>query len=77
MDPKAISHALMHSDLYEKPRRLRRELIRMMGEGVLIAEGDKHRAQRRLMNPAFGPGQVREFTSIFLDKANEVCISSL
>jgi cytochrome P450 len=44
----------------------------MMGEGVLIAEGDKHRAQRRLMNPAFGPGQVRELTGIFLDKANEV-----
>jgi cytochrome P450 len=74
VDPKAISHVLMRSDLYWKPESLRRDLIRMMGEGVLVAEGDKHRAQRRLLNPAFGPGQVRELTAIFLDKANEVRI---
>jgi cytochrome P450 len=48
-----------------------------MGEGILVAEGDLHRAQRRLMNPAFHPGATRELTGIFLDKANEVEKGSL
>jgi hypothetical protein len=72
MDSKALSHILMRSDVYWKPEPLRIALSRMMGEGVLVIEGDKHRAQRRLLNPAFGPGQIRELTGIFLDKANEV-----
>jgi hypothetical protein len=74
MDLKAISHILMHSDVYWKPEPLRFALSAIMGEGVLVIEGDKHRVQRRLMNPAFGPGQIRELTGIFLDKANEVGI---
>jgi hypothetical protein len=46
----------MHPDIYHKPDYLRDELIRLMGEGVLVTEGPQHRNQRRLMNPAFGPG---------------------
>jgi hypothetical protein len=46
----------MHHEIYHKPDFIRNELIRLMGEGVLVTEGDKHRNQRRLMNPAFGPG---------------------
>jgi cytochrome P450 len=71
-DVKAISHVLMHSDLYWKPNALRIDLGRLLGESVLITEGEQHRMQRKLMNPAFGPGQVRELSGIFLDKANEV-----
>jgi cytochrome P450 len=47
----------------------------MFGNSVLIAEGEQHRMQRKLLNPAFGPGQVRDLTGVFLDKANEVGIS--
>jgi cytochrome P450 len=39
---------------------------------VLVAEGAAHRAQRRVLNPAFGPAQLRALTGVFLDKANEV-----
>jgi cytochrome P450 len=49
------------------------ELARLIGEGgVLVTEGHHHRTQRKMMNPAFGPGQIRELTGIFIDKANEV-----
>ncbi|TFY63791.1 hypothetical protein EVJ58_g3047 [Rhodofomes roseus] len=40
--------------------------------GLLLAEGERHRQQRRLMNPAFGPAHVRELTGIFVQKANEL-----
>jgi hypothetical protein len=56
-DLRAISHVLMHHDVYHKPDIIRHELIRLMGEGVLVTEGDQHRNQRRLLNPAFGPGK--------------------
>jgi cytochrome P450 len=51
---------------------VRRFLGRALGWGVLVAEGAPHRAQRRVLNPAFGPAQVRELSGIFLDKSNEV-----
>jgi cytochrome P450 len=74
MDLKALSYVLKRSDIYWKPDAVRRETARMSGDSVLIAEGDQHRLQRKLLNPAFGPGQVRELTGVFLNKANEVCM---
>jgi hypothetical protein len=43
--------------------------------GVLATEGDKHKKQRRILSPAFGPAQIRQLSGIFLAKANEVCDS--
>ncbi|KAK7028653.1 cytochrome P450 [Favolaschia claudopus] len=40
--------------------------------GVLVTEGDRHRRQRKIMNPAFGPTQIKELTSIFLQKSAEM-----
>ncbi|KAI9062669.1 cytochrome P450 [Trametes sanguinea] len=40
--------------------------------GVLLTEGEQHRQQRRIMNPAFGPSQIRELTEIFVEKSNEL-----
>ncbi|KAH9847044.1 cytochrome P450 [Lenzites betulinus] len=34
--------------------------------------GKRHRLQRKIMNPAFGPAQIRSFTGIFVDKAAEL-----
>jgi hypothetical protein len=76
-DVKALNYILTHPDIYRKPRIVSDELIRHMGEGILVAEGDLHRAQRRLMNPAFHPGATRDLTGIFLDKANEVRVLQL
>ncbi|KAG5639168.1 hypothetical protein H0H81_006072 [Sphagnurus paluster] len=36
---------------------------------VLVVEGDKHKQQRKVMNPAFGPTQIRELTEIFVAKS--------
>jgi cytochrome P450 len=70
-DLKAINHVLTRADVFEKPILAQRALAGVFGNGLLVSEGDAHRAQRRVMNPAFGPGHVRDLTGIFLDKANE------
>lgn len=68
-DPKALAYVLNHSSDYPKPAHLRKWLGNTFGKGVLFAEGDDHRRQRKIMNPCFGPSQIRELTPIFYDKA--------
>jgi cytochrome P450 len=58
--------------VYRKPGVGRRMLTQLVGSGVIVAEGDAHRMQRKALNPAFGAAQIRELTGVFLDKANEV-----
>ena len=43
------------------------------GNGLVVAEGETHQRQRRIMNPAFGAIPVREMTSIFVDVSRELC----
>ncbi|KAF7298435.1 hypothetical protein MKEN_01368600 [Mycena kentingensis (nom. inval.)] len=72
VDTKALNHILTHSYIYQKPEPQRYSLTRVLGPGILIAEGDEHRQQRRIMNPAFGYPQVRELTPIFIEKSAEL-----
>ncbi|KAG1908913.1 cytochrome P450 [Suillus fuscotomentosus] len=69
MDTRALNHVLTHSSDYQKPSQVRYNLSRILGEGVLFVEGAQHRQQRRIMNPAFGPAQIRALTDIFLSKS--------
>ncbi|KAJ7272933.1 cytochrome P450 [Mycena rebaudengoi] len=69
MDSKAINHFLMNSDIYQKPEATRYTLSQLIGPGVLVVEGDIHKKQRKIMNPAFGPAQLRELTGIFVEKS--------
>jgi hypothetical protein len=45
MDLKAINHILMNNQAYQKPKGLRSLLSRLLGNGVLVVEGAKHREQ--------------------------------
>jgi cytochrome P450 len=73
-DVRALAHILQRTDIYHKPASTQQILGRLLGWGVLVAEGEQHRVQRKALNPAFGPGQLRDLTGIFLDKANEVSL---
>ncbi|KAJ6533380.1 cytochrome P450 [Mycena vulgaris] len=68
IDTKAIQHILTNSN-YQKPEIARDELARIVGPGILVTEGDVHRQQRKIMNPAFGAPQIRQLTGIFVDKS--------
>ncbi|CCM04150.1 uncharacterized protein FIBRA_06312 [Fibroporia radiculosa] len=72
LDTRAISHVLNHSNDYLKPQLQHFVFSQAVGEGLLTAEGDQHRRQRRIMNPAFGPAQIRELTEIFVTKAHQL-----
>ncbi|PPQ63339.1 hypothetical protein CVT24_006712 [Panaeolus cyanescens] len=69
IDTKALHHMSMNYMLYQKPEALRYQLSKFIGEGLLLVEDERHKQQRRIMNPAFGPAQIREITEIFVERA--------
>ncbi|KAL1716783.1 cytochrome P450 [Schizophyllum commune] len=71
-DPRALHHIVTRDDVYHKPEDARFSLARVLGDGVLVTEGEKHRQQRKIMNPAFGPSQIRELTPVFLELAEKL-----
>ncbi|KAL1939456.1 hypothetical protein VTO73DRAFT_10012 [Trametes versicolor] len=72
LDTRALHHILTHCEIYQKSAYGRRSLSRILGEGLLVAEGERHKHQRKIMNPAFGPAQIRELTPMLIQKAMEV-----
>ncbi|KAJ3557679.1 hypothetical protein NM688_g1343 [Phlebia brevispora] len=71
-DTRAVNYLLTHSGDYQKSEGTRRYLRSVVGAGVLVEEGESHRRQRRVLNPAFGPAQLRELTEIFFEKGLEL-----
>ncbi|KAE9411164.1 cytochrome P450 monooxygenase [Gymnopus androsaceus JB14] len=71
-DTKALNHILLHDSVYHKPAIMRWSLGRISGPGLFYVQDHKHKIQRKIMNPAFSPGQLREFTQTFLAKASEL-----
>ncbi|KAH9902446.1 cytochrome P450 [Cubamyces lactineus] len=69
VDLKALSHIISHDSAYQKPYKVRTFIAEMLGTGILLSEGERHRQQKRIVNPAFGPVQIRSFHGLFLDKA--------
>jgi len=71
--PRAIAEVLVQRN-YEfiKPARLRTGLGRVLGIGILLAEGDEHKRQRKLLMPAFSFRHVKDLYPIFWDKSKEM-----
>ncbi|KAJ7486788.1 cytochrome P450 [Mycena latifolia] len=69
LDTKALQHILSNTHIYQKSDEARYNLGRIVGPGILVVEGDVHKQQRKIMNPAFGAPQVRELTKIFVQKS--------
>ncbi|KIY46006.1 cytochrome P450, partial [Fistulina hepatica ATCC 64428] len=68
-DAKAIRHILNNDHIYRKPESARYVLLQVFGRGLPVAEGDEHKTQRRVLNPAFGPSAIRGQTKIFAEYA--------
>ncbi|KAJ7486941.1 cytochrome P450 [Mycena latifolia] len=68
-DTKALQRILSSTHIYHKPSVIRFSLERLVGPGILVVEGDVHKQQRKIMNPAFGAPQIRQLTGIFVDKS--------
>ncbi|KAF8577885.1 cytochrome-450 hydroxylase [Ramaria rubella] len=72
VDPLAISHVLNRSTIYEKPWQSRRLITRLIGEGMLASEGNLHKRQRKVCNPAFSHQNLCALMPVFLQKAEEL-----
>ncbi|QKX63040.1 uncharacterized protein TRUGW13939_10208 [Talaromyces rugulosus] len=54
---------------YPKPSGARKWMTRILGEGILLAEGNAHVHQRKALTPGFSIGSIRTLTPIFWRKA--------
>ncbi|CAE6426980.1 unnamed protein product [Rhizoctonia solani] len=72
VDPRALTYIMSQTASFPKPENVRRSLADVLGEGLLFSEGETHKRQRRIMNPSFGPVQVRELVPIFWQKSHKL-----
>ncbi|RYP51964.1 hypothetical protein DL768_002760 [Monosporascus sp. mg162] len=72
-NPKTLSEVLVtRSYDFVKPADVQHALSRILGVGLLVAEGDEHRFQRKKLMPAFAFRHVKDLYPVFWDKSREV-----
>lgn len=71
-DIQAIGYILQHSYSFTKPASSSRILDSVLGKGLLSSEGHKHRAQRRVLQPAFSPNHTKNLLPPFWAKSYEM-----
>ncbi|KAI1388532.1 cytochrome P450 [Hypoxylon trugodes] len=58
--PQILVDLLVHrNDEFTKPKNLQRVLRRVVGDGLVIAEGDQHRLMRKKTGPAFTSQRIK------------------
>jgi cytochrome P450 len=72
LDPVSVAHVLKHYTIYEKPWQSRRLITRLIGCGLLAAEGQIHKRQRRVATPAFSIQNMRALVPLVFEKGNEL-----
>lgn len=63
---------MKHSHIYEKPWQSRRLITGLIGCGMLTAEGNMHKWQRRVAMPAFSVQNMRELVPLVFAKGDEL-----
>ena len=64
-DPDAVERVLLGNKTnYERPGIARRILSPLIGNGLLMAEGEDWRTQRKIVAPTFAPGAVAAMTPL-------------
>ena len=57
---------------FQKPPEARVALSRTAGHGILVAEGEEHKRQRKNLMPAFKYQHVRDLYPVFWEKSNDM-----
>ncbi|KAJ7031179.1 cytochrome P450 [Mycena alexandri] len=69
-DPKALTHCYnSERAVYVKTNIQRLFIDEIFGRGVLSAEGENHKRQRKALTPAFSNAAIRRLTAVFYDSA--------
>jgi cytochrome P450 len=70
--PEAIETVLMDADTYHKPSFQNDALGDLLGNGLLLSEGETWERQRELANPAFAMGRLANFADRIVDYADDM-----
>ena len=69
-DPDAIGHVLLdNKDNWIRPRLAQRILAPLIGTGLLSAEGEHWKKQRKIVSPTFAPGAVSKMATLIATAA--------
>ncbi|KAF8123701.1 cytochrome-450 hydroxylase [Mycena galopus ATCC 62051] len=68
LDPVSFSHIVKNTAIYEKPWQSRTLITSLIGCGMLSAEGQMHKRQRRVALPAFSAQNMRSLVDISFNK---------
>jgi len=77
-NPKTLAEVLVTKNYdFVKPSHFRTGLGRILGIGILLAEGDEHKTQRKNLMPAFSYRHIKELYPVFWTKSRELmqCLS--
>ncbi|KAF8209168.1 cytochrome P450 [Mycena galopus ATCC 62051] len=67
-DPKAVNHFYsVERSVYVKSKLGRAVISTLFGRGLLWAEGEGHKRQRKALTPAFSNAAIRRLTGVFYD----------
>ena len=73
--PKSLAEVLtVKSYDFQKPALLQQGIGKLLGIGILLAEGDEHKHQRKGLAPAFNFRHVKQLYPIFWQKAREMVL---
>lgn len=71
--PEALKSVLAdHSYDFQKPAPIRKFLTKILGEGLIISEGDVHKFQRKNILPSFQLKHLKELYPIFWGKGGSL-----
>ncbi|KAI9805943.1 MAG: hypothetical protein M1825_000557 [Sarcosagium campestre] len=71
--PAALAEVLQQkSYVFIKPPQFKRGISRILGDGILLAEGDEHKAQRKNLMPAFSYRHIKDLYPVFWSKARDL-----
>ncbi|TRM56549.1 cytochrome P450 [Schizophyllum amplum] len=73
LDPKALAHFYARETWTYVNLRISKIFIEnLFGRGILSAEGENHKRQRKALSPAFSNTAIRSLTSVFYDSVYKV-----
>ncbi|KAJ7683554.1 cytochrome P450 [Mycena rosella] len=77
-DPKAVNHFYsMERSVYAKSGLARAVISNLFGRGLVWAEGESHKRQRKALTPAFSNASIRRLTSVFFDSSHKAILFRL
>ncbi|KAJ3887644.1 cytochrome P450 [Lentinula edodes] len=67
-----VPHVNQDQDVFEENEGFIQSNLLIFGDGLLGALGDRHRKQRKMLNPVFSAAHMREMTPTFFDVTHKL-----